>query len=60
MYIYIYIYLFTTVRERGYPRSLTVVNNLGYERCALSLDVPQTWLNNWPDDDPLSRNMSPL
>jgi len=27
---------------------------------ALSLDVPQTWFNNWPDDDSLSRNMSPL
>jgi hypothetical protein len=23
-------------------------------------DVPQTWFNNWPDDDSLSRNMSPL
>jgi len=29
-------------------------------KSALSLDVPQTWLNNWPDDDSLSRNMSPL
>jgi len=26
----------------------------------LSLDVPQTWFNNWPDDDSLGRNMSPL
>jgi len=29
-------------------------------KCALSLDVPKTWFNNWPDDDFLSRNMSPL
>jgi len=30
------------------------------QKYALSLDVPQTWFNNWPDDDSLSRNMSPL
>jgi len=41
------------------PRSLTVVNILGSQKCALSLYVPQTWFNNWPDDDSLSRNMSP-
>jgi uncharacterized membrane protein YecN with MAPEG domain len=29
-------------------------------KCALSLDVPQTWFNNWPDDDSSSRNMSPI
>jgi len=43
-----------------YPRSLTVVKILGSQKCALSLDVPHTWCNNWPDDDSLSRNMSPL
>jgi hypothetical protein len=37
--------MFTTVRERGYqpnlyPRSLTVVNILGSQECALSLDLP--------------------
>ena len=32
-----------------YPRSLTVVNILGSQKCALSLDVPQTWFNNWPE-----------
>jgi hypothetical protein len=41
-------------------RSLTVVNILGSQKCALSLDVPHTWFNNWPDDNSLSRNMSPL
>ena len=29
-------------------------------KCVLSLYVPQTRLNKWPDDDSLSRNMSPL
>ena len=33
---------------------------LGSHKCALSLDVPHTWFNNWPDDDCLSRNMSSL
>ena len=42
-----------------YPRSLTVVNILGSQKCALSLHVPRTWFNNWPYDDSLSRNMSP-
>ena len=43
-----------------YQRPLTVVNILGSHKCALSLDVPQIWFNNWPDDDSLSRNVSPL
>jgi len=43
-----------------YPRSLTVVNILGFQKCARSLDVPQTWFYNWPGNDSLSRNMSPL
>jgi hypothetical protein len=43
-----------------YPRFLTVVNILGSQKCALSHDVLQTWFNNWPDDDSLSRYMSPL
>jgi len=43
--------------ERTLVRSLAVVNILGSQKCALSLDVPQTWFNNWPDDDSLSRNM---
>jgi hypothetical protein len=30
------------------------------QKCALSLDVPYAWFNNCPDDDSLSRNMSPL
>jgi len=29
-------------------------------KCALSLDVPQICFSNWPDDDSLSRNMSPF
>ena len=36
--------------ERTYPRSVTVVNILESQRCALSLDVPHTWFNNWPDE----------
>jgi hypothetical protein len=39
---------------------LNFVNILGSQKCALSLDVPQTWFNNWPEDDSLSRNMSSL
>jgi len=39
-----------------YPRSLTVENILRSQKCALSLDVPQTWFSNWPGDDTLSRN----
>jgi len=34
-------------------------NILGSRKCALSLDVPQTWFNNWPDDDSVCRNISP-
>jgi hypothetical protein len=34
--------------------------HLWSQKCASSLDVTQTWFNNWPDDDSLSRNMSPL
>jgi len=59
--------MFTKMRERGYsyqpqlyPLPFVVVNILGSQKCALSLDVPQAWFNNWPDDDSLSRSMSPL
>jgi len=52
--------MFTTVVPLLDPRSLIAVNILGSQECALSLDVPQTWCNNWPDDDSLSRNISPL
>jgi len=38
---------------------LTVVSILGPTKCALSLDVPYTWFNDWPDDECMSRNMSP-
>jgi hypothetical protein len=31
----------------------------GIPKCTLSLDEPQTCFNNWPDDESLSRNMSP-
>jgi hypothetical protein len=41
-------------------RSLIIVNILGSRKCALSLGVPQMWFNNWPDDDSMSRNMSPF
>jgi len=43
-----------------YPCSLTVVNILGSQKCELVLDVLQTWFSIWPDDDSMSRNMSPL
>jgi len=43
-----------------YPHSLIVLNILGSQTCALLLDVPETCFNNWPDDDSMSRNMSPL
>jgi hypothetical protein len=33
---------------------------LRYIKWKFTLDVPQTWFNNWPNDDSLSRNMSPL
>ena len=32
----------------------------GSQKCGFVLDIPQTWFNNWPDDDSMSRNMSPL
>jgi len=37
-----------------------VVNILGSPKCALVIDVPKTWFNNWPDDDSMSRKMSRL
>jgi len=43
-----------------YTRSLTVVNILGSQKCALSLGVPQTWFNNWPDDDSESKDVATL
>jgi len=43
-----------------FPRSVSVANILESQKCALLLDVPQTWFNNWPEVDSLSRNMSPL
>jgi hypothetical protein len=46
-------------QTRLYPSTLTVVNIWGPQKCALLLDVPKTWFNNWPDDDSISRNMSP-
>ena len=42
-----------------HPRSLTVVNILGSQKCALFLCVPYVWFTNWPDDESASRNMSP-
>jgi len=30
------------------------------QKCALLLDVPKTWFDDWPDDDSMSRNMSPF
>jgi len=41
------------------PRSVTVVNILGSQKCALLLDIPYIRFKNWPDDDSMSRNMSP-
>ena len=37
-----------------------LVNILESQKCALLLDVPESCFNNWPDDDPMSRNMSPF
>ena len=45
--------------EVGYIRSHNFVNLLGSKKCAFLLDVPQTWFNDWPDDDSMGRNMSP-
>jgi hypothetical protein len=36
------------------------LNILGFQKCALFFYVPHTWFNNWPDDDSLSQNISPL
>jgi hypothetical protein len=60
--VWIYFNTYSTVKYQPHlnQRSLTVVNILGSQKCALSLAVPQTLFNNWPEDDSLSRNMSPL
>ena len=54
--IYIVLYILTSF----VPTFSHCCKNLGSQKCALTLDVPHTWFNNWPDDDSLSRNMSPL
>ena len=56
---YISIHKIIRCQPHLYPRSLVAVNILGSQKFALLLDVPKTCFNNWPDDDSMSRNMSP-
>ena len=53
-------FIFTRLSTSIAPTFSHCCKHFGIPKIALSLDEPQTWFNNWPDDDSSSRNMSPL
>jgi ABC-type uncharacterized transport system substrate-binding protein len=56
---YIKVIIIIIIPTYLYLHSHKFVNSLVSQKCALLLDVPKTWFNDWPDDDSVSRNMSP-
>jgi hypothetical protein len=57
---YILLYIILLILTSFVPTFSYCCKHTEIKKCTFSLYVPQTWFNNWPDDDSLIRNMSPL